>query len=111
MRDSPSDFVAHRIVRKDGTIVHQIRDWSAFLAYVVLIASIWFDIHISTTNENRLHSQGIFAAQQRNTIVHNQGIIIHNQGILCATITMIATESTGHTFSNPCVKLRNDFEP
>ncbi len=84
----------------------RLREYALLVTYVVLIGSIWWDIHISNGNADRIVSQAQYAALQRNTIVHNEGIIIDNERIICRNQVL-----TPVPLGRSCRGFRSDFEP
>ncbi len=84
----------------------RLREYALLFTYIILVGSIWWDIHISNGNADRIVSQAQFAALQRAVLVHNEGIIIHNQQIICRNQVL-----TPVPLGRSCRGIQLDFEP
>lgn len=84
------------------------REYALLVTYLITILSIWYDIHISNMNADRIVQQAQFAQLQRSVIVHNQGVIIHNLSVICDN-QLVTT--TGPIPGRSCRLLQKDFEP
>ena len=82
------------------------REWGLLVAYLVLVGFVFYDVHQQAQQLDALKHSNTLAIQQRNTIVHNQGIIIHNEVVLCKNQQRFLYPAAGE-----CTDIRNDYQP